>query len=135
MCIFLITSLTTTAFLLILESVMHNKFRSVAVIHHIYYLQLFVSWVSCQPNKEVMKNNCIWTRMFIERKEMNNTFRNIQIQYTHSESNGESLDISQVQRTASPWVLICQPARQLCILLCRLTFTINSPFTSFADNL
>nr|DAR20378.1 MAG TPA: hypothetical protein [Caudoviricetes sp.] len=60
---------------------------------------------------------------------------NIQIQYTHSESNGESLDISQVQRTASPWVLICQPTRQLCILLCRLTFIINSPFTSFADNL
>ena len=40
-----------------------------------HYLQLFclVGKLPTQQ-KEVMKNNCIWTRMFIERKETNNTF-------------------------------------------------------------
>lgn len=40
MCIFSITSLTTTAFLLVLEPVMHNKIRSVAVTHRIIYVPM-----------------------------------------------------------------------------------------------
>lgn len=50
-CIFLVISLTTTAFLLILEPVMHNKIRSVAVTHR----NISVPMISHMTNTQCLK--------------------------------------------------------------------------------
>ena len=93
-----------------------------------HWLQLFVSWVSCQPNKEVMKNNCIWTRMLIERKEMNHTFRKY----------SDTVHPLRVERRIAGYKPGATYRITLGAYLPTHTTTmhiINSPFTSFADNL